>query len=276
MTKEIYLFLSILICNNIFSQVDEKLCVGKLLCKVTNQAISYTNIGVVNQNLGTVSDQNGNFSLLIDSRFDENEIKFSSIGYVSKTMKVIDFKKQLQLTSIIFLEKAVSDLKEIVIKNKKLQNATLGNTLGRKTVSAGFVNNVLGNEIGIKIRINKKPTFIESFQAVVDYNKFANLKFRINIYNLKKGLPHENILIENIIVTSTIKSGLMIIDLSEYHIMVTHDFFISIELIEQLGAGGLRFLADYDGIPVITRAASQGKWNKQGSLSFGFSVLVKE
>ena len=276
MTKEIYLFLSILIFNNIFSQVDEKLCVGKLLCKVTNQAISYTNIGVVNQNHGTVSDQNGNFSLKIDSKFDESNIKFSSIGYISKTLKVADFKNIIKQNQTFYLEKSINELKEIVVKNKKQQTAILGNTLGSKTVSAGFVNNVLGNEIGIKIRINKKPTFIESFQVVVDYNKFANLKFRINIYNLKKGLPHENILIENIIVTSQIKKGLMTIDLSEYNLMATDDFFISIELIEQLGAGGLRFLADYNGTPIITRAASQGKWNKQGSLSFGFSVVVKE
>jgi hypothetical protein len=134
----------------------------------------------------------------------------------------------------------------------------------------------LGNEIGIKVKINKKPTFIEAFQAIVDYNKFENLKFRINIYGLKKGFPDRNLLSENIIATSQVKKGLMTIDLAEYNLMVSDDFFISIELIEQLGTGGLHFLADYAGSPIITRAASQGQWNKQGKLSFGFSVVVKE
>lgn len=273
--KTISLFL-ILFVHIAFAPTDSNLCQGKLVCKETNLTIAYANIGVLNQNLGTVSDQTGNFSLKIDTKFDDSNIKISSIGYVSKTMKVADFKNILNQNQTFYLEKSVNELKEIVVKNKKLQTTTLGNTLGKKTVSAGFVNNVLGNEIGIKIKINKKPTFIEAFQAVVDYNKFANLKFRINVYNLKNGLPNDNILTENIIVTSQVKSGLMTIDLSEYNLMVTQDFFISIELIEQLGAGGFRFMADYNGTPIMTRAASQGKWNKQGRLSFGFSVVVKE
>lgn len=277
MFKNHFIFLFLVVAVNIFSQIDSSiLCQGKLICKETNQPIIFANIGVLNQNLGTVTDQNGNFSLKVGSEFDNNDIKISSIGFVSSTMSVIDFKKEVANTQTLFLRKAQTDLQEVVVRNKKLQTAILGNNLGQKTVSAGFVNNVLGNEIGIKIKINKKPTFIEAFQAVVDYYKFENLKFRINIYDLKKGLPNNNILTENMIVSSQIKKGLMTIDLSNYNLMVTEDFFISIELIEQLGIGGLRFLADYDGVPVITRAASQGKWNKQGSLSFGFSVVVKE
>ena len=249
---------------------------GVLKSKANNQPIAYANIGVMGKNLGTVTDMNGKFSLLMDQNFDDSDIRISSIGYLSKTVKVLVFRKMLSESETIYLEKAVSELKEIIIKNKKLETAILGNTLGKKTVSAGFVNNVLGNEIGIKIKINKKPTFIEAFQAMVDYNKFETLKFRVNIYDLKKGMPDQHILTENIIVTSQVKKGLMTIDLSEYNIMVTEDFFVSIELIEQLGVGGLHFLADYDGSPIITRATSQGQWNKQGKLSFGFSVLVKE
>lgn len=257
-----------------YSQITS--CDGILQSKNTDQNIAYANIGIVHQNIGTVTNQNGEFSLSIDEKFNDSDIKISSIGFVSMVLKVSAFKKLLSQNKIIILEKAIDQLKEIVIKNKKLKRATLGNVLGKKIVSAGFVNNVLGNEIGIKIKINHKPTFIDAFQAVVDYNKFENLKFRINIYSIKNGLPDENLLTENIIATSQIKKGLMNIGLSQYDILVNEDFFISIELIEQLGSGGLRFLADYKGTPIITRAASQGKWNKQVNLSFGFSVEVRE
>lgn len=263
-----------LLSISLFAQTN--ICEGVLQSKNTNHKIAYANIGIINQNLGTVTNQNGEFSLTIDERFDNSDIKISSIGFVPTIIKVSEFKKLLTQNKIITLEKAVNQLKEIVIRSKKLQLAVLGNVLGKKVVSAGFVNNVLGNEIGIKIKIKHKPTFIDSFQAVVDYNKFENLKFRINIYSIKNGLPDENLLTENIIVTSQIKKGLMKIDLSAYDIMVTEDFFISIELIKQLGNGGLRFLADYKGSPIITRATSQGKWNKQAKLSFGFSVVVRE
>ena len=128
---------------------------GVLKSKANNQPIAYANIGVMGKNLGTVTDMNGKFSLLMDQNFDDSDIRISSIGYLSKTVKVLVFRKMLSESETIYLEKAVSELKEIIIKNKKLETAILGNTLGKKTVSAGFVNNVLGNEIGIKIKINK-------------------------------------------------------------------------------------------------------------------------
>lgn len=269
-------FQTLILALSTITYSQSNICEGTLQAKNTNQKIAYANIGIVNQNLGTVTNKDGQFSLIIDEKFDNADIKISSIGFVPMVLKVSEFKKLLSQNKIITIEKAVNQLKEIVIRHKKLKRTMLGNKLGKKMVSAGFVNNVLGNEIGIKIKINQKPTFIDAFQAVVDYNKFENFKFRINIYSIKNGLPNENLLTENIIATSQVKKGLMSIDLSQYDIMVTEDFFISIELIEQLGNGGLRFLADYKGSPIITRAASQGKWNKQAKLSFGFSVVVRE
>jgi hypothetical protein len=197
------------------------------------------------------------------------------IGYVSQSLKVKDFKENLQKNNIIYLEKSVATLKEVVIRSKKLKTKILGNTLDKKTVSAGFVNNILGNEIGIIVKVKKKPTHIENFNAIVDYNNYGNFKFRINFYDIKNGLPNNSILQENIIANTNIKKGKLTIDLSDYDITVTEDFFVSIELIEGLGEGGLHFLADYSGSPIITRSASQGKWNKIEDLSFGFNLKCK-
>ncbi len=237
--------------------------------------IGYVNIGIVNKNNGTVTATNGSFSMNLDNIDDVETIKISSIGYQPIVFDVSTFKKICAENNIFYLKKNTMELKEVVIKNKKLQTATLGNFLGKKTVSAGFVNNVLGNEIGIVVKIKHKPTFIEAFHAVVDYNKFGAFKFRINVYNLKKGLPNENILTENIIASTEIKKGVLTVNLSDYNLVVNENFFISMELIEQMGEGGLHFLANYNGTPIITRSASQGKWNKQDDLSFGFSVTVK-
>jgi len=248
---------------------------GVIKDKNTKENLAYVNIGIVNKNTGTVSDVQGKFQLQLDNKNDAETMKLSMIGYESLRFKVIDFKKIVTENSIIYLEKSVSELKEIVIKNKNLQTGILGNVLEKKTVSAGFVNNVLGNEIGIIVKLKNKPTFIESFRAIVDYNNYKELKFRLNFYDLKKGLPNNTILQDNIIVTSSIKKGELVIDLNDYNIMVNEDFFVSIELIEGLGEGGLHFLADYSGSPIITRATSQGKWNKVDDLSFGFTLIAK-
>ena len=265
-------FIILLFCSNFYGQKTFK---GVIKDKNSKEDLAYVNIGVVNQNTGTVSDSNGKFEFICKESLSQEIIKISMIGYITMTMKVVELEQLISRNEVIYLEKSIAELKEIVIKNKKLKTATLGNILGKKTVAAGFVNNVLGNEIGIIVKIKKKPTFIESFNAMVAYNKYKEFKFRINFYGVKKGLPDKNLLQENIIVTSKIKNGLLSIDLSDYNIVVYEDFFVSIELIEGLGEGGLRFMADYEGSPIITRAVSQGKWNKKSDLSFGFNLTTQ-
>lgn len=273
--KKIILFFVLIVLSNCTVIAQNVVYEGIIKDKNTKENLAYVNIGIVNKNTGTVSDVKGKFQLQLDNKLDAETMKLSMIGYKSLSFKVIDFKKAVIENPIIYLEKNVSELKEIVIKNKNLQTGILGNVLDKKTVSAGFVNNVLGNEIGIIVKLKSKPTFIEAFRAIVDYNKYKELKFRLNFYDLKKGLPNNTILQDNIIVTSTIKKGELIIDLNDYNIMVNEDFFVSIELIEGLGEGGLHFLADYSGSPIITRATSQGKWNKVDELSFGFTLIAK-
>ena len=247
---------------------------GVVKDKDTGQNIAYVNIGILNKNVGTVTDAGGKFTIALDGKYDNETLKVSIIGYKSEVFKVADFKSDYAKSAVIYLEKNIAELKEVVI-NGKLKTGILGNTLDKKTVSAGFVNNVLGNEIGIVVKVKKKPTYIEAFHAMVDYNHYAVLKFRLNFYDLKDGLPNNTILTENIIITSTIKKGKLTVDLSDYNIVAEEDFFVSLELIEGLGEGGLHFLADYDGSPIITRAVSQGKWNKQKDLSFGFTVTAR-
>ena len=270
--KSIFIFF-IFINLNCFAQF--KTYDGILKDIENNQPLAYVNIGIVDKNTGTVSDINGKFELNLDDKFDNEILRISMIGYITQILKVKDFKENIIKNNIFYLEKSVASLKEVVIKNKKLKTKILGNTLDKKTVSAGFVNNILGNEIGIIIKIKRKPTYIENFNAIVDYNNYGNFKFRINFYDLKNGLPNNSILQENIIANSTVKKGKLTIDLRDYNITVDKDFFVSIELIEGLGEGGLHFLADYSGSPVITRSASQGKWNKLEDLSFGFNLKCK-
>ena len=220
---KVFFIFFVLINFNCFAQF--KTYNGFLKDIENNQPLAYVNIGIIDKNLGTVSDANGQFDLNLDDKFDSEILKISMIGFKTQTFKVRDFKEKILKDNVIYLEKSVATLKEVVIKNKKLTTKILGNILDKKTVSAGFVNNILGNEIGIIVKIKKKPTFIESFSAIVDYNNYGNFKFRINFYDLKNGLPNNSILQENIIANSTIKKGKLTIDLSDYNITVSQDFF---------------------------------------------------
>ncbi len=265
-------FLLLLAGKNFYAQTAYT---GTIKDKSSGEVLAYVNIGVVNKNNGTVSDGNGHFTITLTEAMYTETIKFSMVGYTARTMKVADFISGIKDNPVVLLEPNVSSLKEVVVKNKKLQPGKLGNIPGKKPESAGFEKNILGNEMGVTIKLKRKPTYIRSFHAIIDYNRYREFKFRLNFYDLKDGLPNNSLLDENIIITTEIRKGQLDVDLRDYNIWAEGDFFVSIELIEEMGEGGLHFLADYKGTPVITRAASQGKWNtRNDGLSFGFWVTA--
>lgn len=192
-----------LISGAVFAQAS--VYKGVIKDKTSGENLAYVNIGVVNKNSGTVSDVNGQFQLVLDEKFDAETLRISLIGYKSITFNVADFKKRIVSNEVISLEKNVSELKEVVIRNKNLRDAVLGNVIEGRAASAGFVNNVLGNELGMIMKIKSKPTFIEAFHAVIDYNRYELMKFRLNIYDVKKGLPNESLLTESIIIQAALK-----------------------------------------------------------------------
>jgi len=134
---------------------------------------------------------------------------------------------------------------------------------------------MLGNEVGIGIKIKRRPTIIKDFNCFIAKNAYGLVKFRLNIYELVKGKPGKILLNENIIVETEIEKGLLTIDLSEYNIVVEDDFYIGLEWIEDLGENGLMFSAGFFNKPMIYKETSQGEWSNARIMGLGFNVTVK-
>ena len=248
---------------------------GTIKSADSKEALAYVNIGILGKGVGTVSNEEGMFSVSIADRYDNDSLKISMVGYESKTFLVQDFIDRMERENTIYLSEKVVVLNEVVVTNRKLKTRTLGNRTTSKLISDGFDSDQLGNEAGLVIKIKRNPTYIQSFHASIAKNGHKELKFRLNFYNLRNGLPHENILKENIIVTSTIESGVLSVDLREYDIVMEEDFFVSLEWIEDFGEGDLRFSIGFFGSPVIYREASQGHWTIINAIGPGFTVKVK-
>ncbi len=249
---------------------------GTIKTAVSKEALAYVNIGILGAGVGTVSNENGSFRMDIRKKYYQDSLKISMIGFRSKTFLVQDFIQLLEKEKVVYLSEKVLELEEVVLVNRKLKNRTLGNRTTSKILSDGFDSDQLGNEAGLVIRIKKSPTYVQSFHASVAKNEHKELKFRLNFYNLKNGLPYQNILKENIIVTSTLASGILSVDLRRYDIVMEEDFFVSLEWIEDFGAGDLRFSIGFLGSPVIYREASQGRWTVINGVGPGFRVKVKQ
>ena len=247
---------------------------GTVISASTKQTLAYVNIGIVGKGIGTVTDKKGNFKFIINKKNYRDSIKISMIGYKSKTYLIQDFIKKDSKEITIYLSEKNEILNEIVISNKKLKRRVLGNRTKSKLFTDGFESDQLGCEAGLIIKIRKSPTFIKSFHAFIASNTHDKLKFRLNFYSIKEGLPHKNILKENIIIESTLKEGLLSVDLTKYDIVMEEDFFVSLEWIENFGEGNLQFSVGLFGSPVIYRNASQANWQKISAIGPGFNVVV--
>ena len=243
----------------------------------TKEPIPYVNIGILNKNKGTVSNENGEFTLEIPTEFISDTIKVSSIGYESKTFIVVDFISKLKESRSIKLSEKVIELNEVVVSAKKLKEKILGNKTKSRMMRGGFRNAELGNELGIKIKIKKSPTYITKLHANVTSNTSEKLKFRLNLYDIEKGLPNEKLINQNIIFSIDTKEGGFTLDLSEYDIVVEDDFFLTVELIENEGnkESEVFFSAGLLGNATVTRLTSQAEWEKLGSVGIGFSVTAE-
>ena len=268
-------FLGLLLLLHSFCIFSQSTIEGYVRDAKTHSILPYVNIGIIGKNVGTVSNNTGWFKILIDSKYINDSLRFSMIGYNSKTFVVSDAVKLLNNTADIELEENAIQLDEVVILSRDLKEKILGNETESTAIVAGFSTNELGNEVGIVSKIKKKPTYIQEFNVNIASNKYDTLKFRINFYTLKDGLPESNILRQPIIVNTTLKNGKLSIDLRKYNIEVENDFFAALEWIEDLGSNGLYFSASFLGSPIISRHTSQGNWEKLGAVSLGFNVKVK-
>ena len=67
---------------------------AKVLDAETRQPLPFVNIGVLNKNLGTVSDEYGDFLLELNPEFLLDTLRFSMIGFGRKVFVVQDYLAQ--------------------------------------------------------------------------------------------------------------------------------------------------------------------------------------
>jgi hypothetical protein len=209
---------------------------GVILDKKEQSALSYVNIGLLNSEIGTVSDLEGEFEIQIPESKDADSLRFSMIGYKPLRLSVkdlMDHKDNLQIN----LEEAISSLEEVVLKAKTWKKKKLGNETKSNFIGHLFYYEQLGKEMGIKLKVNKKPNYVEAFSFHVSYNRFsAKSFFRLNIYDIVDGKPNQNILKDNIIISvEPKKTGMISTNLEAYNIVLTKDVFVSREWIDTEG-----------------------------------------
>lgn len=125
---------------------------GRIYSK-DNKAISGVTIGVEGENLGSISQQNGSFSLGLNN-IDENKNLIASFpGFNLYKTKVKDFLNSPSKN--ILLEEKITTIKEVVISSGKIIEKNLGVSSKSDKNYCGYnsdKNKELSNEYAIKIK----------------------------------------------------------------------------------------------------------------------------
>ena len=99
--------------------LQAQLITAKVLDAETRQPLPFVNIGILNKNLGTVSDEHGDFLLQLNPEFPLDTLRFSMIGFGRKDFIVQDYLEQEKAENIILLKEEVLLLEEVTVVRKK-------------------------------------------------------------------------------------------------------------------------------------------------------------
>lgn len=193
-----YFFVTFLIiCNIISAQILLKGTV-----KNENKlAISFCSIGIKESEIGTITNEKGEFLIEIPDDLADSQLIFSATGYDEKPLSV----KELQQIPIIVLKEKTISLTEVTVKSEKMKDKKIGQkTRPMLTFSKMFNENVPTIEQGSVFDVYPKTSLSAYNFYIIPSSKFDEITLKINIYSVKNGLPFESLLDENIIYkTST-------------------------------------------------------------------------
>ena len=269
--------ITIVLCLLLISNCYSQTILGTVQNTTTKSPIGYVNIGIVGKNVGTVSDEKGNFVIELNDQYDKDTLKFSMIGFKNLQVVVGNFKKDFLSKKgnlQIDLEQNITFLNEVIIKPKKYVTKIIGNTTNSSSIVGGFASNDLGSELGTVMKIKKSPASIENVNFNIAINKYDSITFRINIYKMRNGIPGENILKEPLYITTKIKKGTLKIDLRKYNLIVDDNFLASIEWIKGLKGSNLYFSGGLLNQDSYSRKTSQGNWKKVPTIGLGIYSTV--
>ena len=113
MIKRILLTALILSLNNhVFSQTQ---FTGSVIDAKSKRALAYVNIGVKEKNIGTVSKEDGSFTINLPLEHQSDVLTFSMVGYHESNRPI----KELSLDkNVIELKEKSTLLEEVVITGK--------------------------------------------------------------------------------------------------------------------------------------------------------------
>lgn len=288
------LFFIIFICLvlPVNGYTQDKTILGEVWNYEKNEPMAYVNIGIKDKAVGTVTNKNGLFKLLLNGNVTSTDtVVFSHVGFKTRKYLIATLKKNKEP---ILLEPKNMELDEVVVRSEKV--VLKAKKIGRTSKGLGLthsnfytyyeksVDDRLSKEKGMKFNI-RRNCHIKDLNFNITTNDFKSLKFRINFYKIENGLPTELIVQENIIFE--IKDnflGWFKVDLEPYDIRLKEEIEevgVTIQWIESVKTNekSKYFALSAASSPTHTaffREKAMDTWSKGGqNLSFYLNAMCE-
>lgn len=271
MQRPIPILILLMICIDFTSA--QIIVAGEVLNRKSRDPVSYANIGVVNTNVGTISNADGTFSILIPADIAGDTLTFSALGYEARTFSIAHLNHNSG--NVVFLDEHVFVLRPVVINEIRAPNRTF--VLGNASSKGGVIETdttYAGRSIALLIenagpgrhKDLRYPVFLEKARLRVYRNNLSSFKFRIRLNEVDSvsGKPGRDILEQSIVVESDMRKGWLDFDLTSYSVQVTGPFFLTFEQIldlegrTEIADGYRRFILEHPDKVVIDTVVSEG------------------
>ncbi|CAD5344939.1 carboxypeptidase-like regulatory domain-containing protein [Flavobacterium bizetiae] len=255
---------------------------GKILDQ-NNNPLSEARIGIENQEIGDITDSNGNYTIDLTNIDKTKSIKVIVNEYEPFKVTITNFLESENHT--IKLKKKIINLEPVVINPKKYVVKNFGTSNSKKQYG-GFDSSDsydIFKEYAIKIK-NKKNLKIKNINInIVDYKFEKNVIFIFDIQNGKNGFPDDTQSLVNeplrlIVTENDIKDKKVSLDISDKNIWTDKDFFVLVRIAEgfkgKLSFGGNIFAFSKD----TYYRSYFGEWKKYsgGEPSINVDVMVEK
>jgi len=201
----------------------------------TNQSpLAYVNIGIKKKDIGTVSREDGSFTINIPPEFQHDSLTFSIVGYYEVNLLIKELSSDEGLT--IGLKEKATQLREVVVVGKKPVEKKYGiKKRGAIHFTDGIFKKDDSFEIGQVIHLGNALAQITSLHLHINSSRPDSANFRINFYryDTDENAPRQRIIEKYILQRHPIKEGWLKFDLSGDSIQLKGNVLAAIEFIPE-------------------------------------------
>jgi len=209
---------------------------GVVLDNTKGAPLAYVSIGVIGTPLGTITNEQGEFTLAVKGESDKAVVRFSMIGFTAQTFVVAELSNK---QNVIRLLGEPIKLAEVIIRpfaGKLKKAGTLDFTKPGQVCGWSGTEIGKGSEEGLKITLGPQNVRLRSLHLRVCMQSFDSCLFRLHVRSLVNDLPANELPGENILLLITKKSGWVEVDLRKYNLVFKGDIALTIEWIKVIGA----------------------------------------